>query len=69
MILCGIEIGESAMIGAGAVVTKNVPPYTLWVGNPARRSGFVTKEGNILTNDLKDKSGKKYRLINGEPVL
>ncbi|MBR4497951.1 MAG: N-acetyltransferase [Bacteroidales bacterium] len=39
-VLCGIEIGENAMIGAGSVVTKNVPANELWVGNPAR---FVKK--------------------------
>lgn len=39
-ILCGIEIGENAMIGAGSVVTKNVPTGELWMGNPAR---FVRK--------------------------
>jgi len=42
VILCGIEIGENAMIGAGSVVTKDVPPGELWVGNPAR---FVKKIG------------------------
>ena len=40
VILCGIEIGENAMIGAGSVVTKNIPANELWVGNPAR---FVKK--------------------------
>lgn len=40
VILCGIEIGEKAMIGAGSVVTKNVPAGELWLGNPAR---FVRK--------------------------
>lgn len=39
-VLCGIEIGENAMIGAGSVVTKNIPANELWVGNPAR---FVKK--------------------------
>ena len=45
-ILCGITIGEYAMIGAGAVVTKDVEPYALIVGNPGRKIGFVDKEGN-----------------------
>jgi UDP-2-acetamido-3-amino-2,3-dideoxy-glucuronate N-acetyltransferase len=45
-ILCGITIGEYALIGAGAVVTKNVPPFALMVGNPARKTGEVDKEGN-----------------------
>jgi acetyltransferase-like isoleucine patch superfamily enzyme len=40
VVLCGIEIGEDSMIGAGSVVTKNVPAGELWVGNPAR---FVRK--------------------------
>ena len=42
-ILCGIEIGEYALIGAGAVVTKDVPPYALMVGSPAKIAGFVCK--------------------------
>jgi UDP-2-acetamido-3-amino-2,3-dideoxy-glucuronate N-acetyltransferase len=44
-ILCGIEIGEYAMVGAGSVVTKNVRPYALVVGNPAREVGFVCRCG------------------------
>ncbi|MDL2322585.1 N-acetyltransferase [Bacteroidales bacterium OttesenSCG-928-A17] len=47
-ILCGITIGEYAMIGAGAVVTKDVEPYALIVGNPARQIGKVDKEGNTV---------------------
>jgi UDP-2-acetamido-3-amino-2,3-dideoxy-glucuronate N-acetyltransferase len=45
-VLCGIEIGEYAMIGAGAVVTKNVEPYGVVMGNPARLMGRVDKLGN-----------------------
>jgi UDP-2-acetamido-3-amino-2,3-dideoxy-glucuronate N-acetyltransferase len=44
-ILCGIKIGEYAMVGAGSVVTKNVRPYALVVGNPAREIGFVCRCG------------------------
>lgn len=40
-ILCGITIGENAMIGAGSVVTKDVPANTLWYGNPAQQHGTV----------------------------
>ena len=69
VILCGIEIGEGAMIGTGAVVTKVVPPYTLWLGNPAKHTGYVTREGIILLLDLKDKEGVQYKIYNGEPVL
>ena len=47
-ILCGITIGEYAMIGAGAVVTKDVPPYALVVGNPSRIIGEVDNKGNQI---------------------
>lgn len=45
-IVCGVTIGEYAMVGAGSVVTKDVPPYGLVYGNPARLAGYVDKEGN-----------------------
>jgi UDP-2-acetamido-3-amino-2,3-dideoxy-glucuronate N-acetyltransferase len=45
-ILCGLTIGEYALIGAGSVVTKNVPPYALIVGNPGEQIGWVDKDGN-----------------------
>ena len=47
-ILCGITIGEYAMIGAGSVVTKNVPPFALVYGNPARLKGYVCYCGKKL---------------------
>lgn len=47
-ILCGIEIGSYALIGAGAVVTKNVPPYALMAGSPAKVVGFVCKWGHPM---------------------
>lgn len=48
-ILCGIEIGEYAMIGAGAVVTDTVGPHELWLGIPARPSGWVCRCGAIVS--------------------
>ena len=45
-VLCGITIGEYAMIGAGAVVTKDVEAYMIMMGNPARAMGKVDKDGN-----------------------
>lgn len=68
-IVCGNEIGEYAMVGAGAVVTKDVPPYSLWVGNPARQAGWVSRAGHKL--DFKDgmavcpETGAHYRLADG----
>jgi UDP-2-acetamido-3-amino-2,3-dideoxy-glucuronate N-acetyltransferase len=48
-IVCGVTIGEYAMIGSGAVVTKDVPAYTLVVGNPGRIVGMVDKKGNRVS--------------------
>jgi len=48
-IVCGVTIGEYAMIGSGAVVTKDVPAYSLVVGNPGKIVGKVDKKGNRLT--------------------
>jgi UDP-2-acetamido-3-amino-2,3-dideoxy-glucuronate N-acetyltransferase len=45
-IVCGVTIGEYAMVGAGAVVTRNVEPYALVLGNPARVVGYVDELGN-----------------------
>ena len=66
-ILCGHTIGKYAFIGAGAVVTKDIPDYALVVGNPARLVGWLSEAGQKLTFD-KDgfafchKSNKKYKL-------
>ena len=47
-IICGVKIGEYAMVGAGAIVTKDVAPYSLVVGNPARKIGRVEKDGSTV---------------------
>jgi len=47
-IICGNRIGTYAMIGAGAVITKNILPYALVVGNPAKQIGWVSKNGHRL---------------------
>ena len=51
-IICGVEIGMYALIGAGAVITKNVQNYALMVGNPAIRVGWVSTSGHKLGDDL-----------------
>ena len=61
-LITDVEIGEYAFIGAGSVVTKNVPPYTVWYGNPATQRGYITKEGILLDMEKKDKEGNKYEL-------
>lgn len=50
-IVCGITIGEYALIGSGAVVNRDVKPYALMVGVPARRIGWVSRAGNTLSFD------------------
>ena len=64
-IVCGNEIGEYAMIGAGSVVTKNIPPYALAFGNPARIHGYVARNGEKLVfenNIATTSSGELYRM-------
>jgi UDP-2-acetamido-3-amino-2,3-dideoxy-glucuronate N-acetyltransferase len=69
-IICGHTIGRFAFVGAGAVVTKDVPDFALVVGNPARNAGWMSEAGWKLAFD-KDgvafcsKSNKRYRLENG----
>lgn len=70
-IVCGNEIGTYAMIGAGAVVTKNIAAYALVVGNPAKQIGWVSEFGHQLDFDEKGKascpeSGASYSLIDNK---
>src|SRR4030042_4628040 len=69
-IICGHEIGEFSFIGAGSVVTKNVKPYSLVVGNPARHAGWMSEYGHHLHFDENGiatcpESGEKYQLKEG----
>lgn len=66
-VICGHTIGKYAMIGAGSVVTKDVPDYALMVGNPARQKGWVSERGIPLQFDENNlatcsESGEQYRL-------
>jgi len=69
-IICGNRIGRYAFVGAGAVVTKDVKPYALVVGNPARQIGWMSEYGHRLNFDengiaVCPESGEKYKLENG----
>lgn len=66
-IVCGHDIGSFAFIGAGSVVTKNVPDYALMVGNPARQIGWMSEYGHRLNFDANGiavcpESQEKYQL-------
>ena len=66
-IICGNEIGRYAFIGAGAVVTKPVPPYALIIGNPGIQTGWMSEYGHKLNFDkdgkgICDESGEHYQL-------
>jgi len=70
-IVCGHDIGEFAFIGAGAVVTKNVQPYALVVGNPAKQMGWMSEFGHKLNFDFQGiavcpESGDEYRKKDNE---
>lgn len=70
-IVCGHDIGKFAFIGAGAVVTKNVPDYALLVGNPARQIGWMSEYGHRLEFDANGnaacpESGERYVLSDGK---
>lgn len=70
-ILCGITLGEYSFIGAGAVVVKDVDPYALVLGNPARHVGWMSQHGHRLDFDEQGhatcpESGERYRLRDGK---
>lgn len=70
-IVCGNEIGAYAFIGAGAVVTKDVAPYALMIGNPARQRGWISEYGHKLFFDENGvgyctESNEKYKLVEGK---
>jgi UDP-2-acetamido-3-amino-2,3-dideoxy-glucuronate N-acetyltransferase len=72
-IVCGNRIGKYSFIGAGAVVTKDVKPYALVVGNPARQTGWMSEYGHKLQFDDKGfatcpESGEKYRIQDGNVI-
>ena len=73
-IVCGHEIGEYAFIGAGAVVTKEVLPYALVLGNPARQVGWMSKFGHKLAFNAEGmancpESGEQYQLNENKLIL
>jgi UDP-2-acetamido-3-amino-2,3-dideoxy-glucuronate N-acetyltransferase len=68
-IVCGVTIGSFAFVGAGAVITKDVLPFALMIGVPAKQTGWMSEHGKILKFTdgiaLCRESGEKYKLENG----
>jgi acetyltransferase-like isoleucine patch superfamily enzyme len=70
VIVPGVTIGEYAFIAPGAVVNKDVPPFTFWAGVPAKQKGFVTKDCIVLDMNLTSrKTGDIYKLTSDGPEL
>ncbi|MCC7429705.1 N-acetyltransferase [bacterium] len=71
-IVCGITLGEYSLVGAGSVVTKDVPPFALVVGVPAKVIGYVSAFGEKLTfkdGIAKDSQNKTYKMVDGKVSL
>ncbi len=68
-VLCGVTIGEGALVGAGSVVLEDVPAFALVVGNPARRIGWICRCGERLGDSLACACGLRYRLRSEERGL
>lgn len=70
-IICGNTIGNYALVGAGAVITKEVKPYSLVMGNPAEHVGWVSEYGHTLNFNVSQitacpESGEKYQLVDNQ---
>jgi UDP-2-acetamido-3-amino-2,3-dideoxy-glucuronate N-acetyltransferase len=73
-VVCGVTIGQYAFVGAGTVVTKDIPDFALFYGNPGRLNGFVSVAGNKLVFDSNDLAfdlydNTKYKKIKNTVVL
>ncbi|MDD5548458.1 MAG: acyltransferase, partial [Sulfurovaceae bacterium] len=73
-IICGVTIGEYALIGSGAVINKDVKPYALMVGVPARQIGWASRAGNTLEFDENNEAvdgfdGSKYKIVDNNLLV
>lgn len=69
-IVCGVTLGEYCLIGAGAVVTKDVLPFAVMTGVPARRTGWISRVGVVLGTDLRcPETDEQYQEVDGKLFL
>ena len=69
-IVCGITVGEYALVGAGSVITKNVKPHSLMIGVPAIQKGWVSFAGEVLGQNLIcPKDGEKFKIVNDQLIV
>lgn len=73
-VVCGVTIGEYALIGSGAVVNRDVKPYSLMVGVPAKQIGWVSKAGNTLKFNQNDEAvddfdNSRYKIVDEQLIL
>ena len=73
-IVCGVEIGDYAFVGAGSVIVRSVPPHAVVVGNPARQIGWISRTGESLDFGADGRAwcgaeGKHYQMRSGTVVM
>lgn len=68
-ILPGITIGRHALVGAGSVVTKDVPDFAIVRGNPSKKVGYITRNKTVLNLNLEDKQSNKYKFTSDDIVV
>jgi acetyltransferase-like isoleucine patch superfamily enzyme len=68
-VVCGITVGQYAFVGAGSVVTKDVPAHRLVVGSPARSVGWACECGLRIPSSLMCECGRRYDLVNAQALV
>ncbi|MBF0570742.1 MAG: N-acetyltransferase [Candidatus Omnitrophica bacterium] len=67
-VMCGVTIGSYAVVGAGCVVTKDVPDYTIVIGNPGKPAGHACRCGRTLKDKFKCACGASYQISNNKVI-
>lgn len=67
-IIAGNTVGEYSLVGAGSLISRNIPPFTIWFGNPATHKGYITAQGVKVALDLTDAEGNEYLYENNNLI-